>query len=191
MNKSKSILMAGALALVFCAVTITAKGQGGGGPGGGGFGAGGFDMSQMMRMLVDGMREPMEVTDDTEWKVIADQIQKVNEARMKASTGGMGMFGMMGRRGGMGGGGAGAGGGGGGGGGRGMGQLAALFSNPEGEALQKVIDAKASNAELKAAVARFVEARKQKQAELEKAQADLKKLLSVRQEAIAYSLGLL
>jgi hypothetical protein len=72
-----------------------------------------------------------------------------------------------------------------------MGQLAALFSNPEGEALQKVIDIKASNAELKAAIAKFVDARKQKQATLEQAQADLKKLLSVRQEAIAYSLGLL
>jgi hypothetical protein len=57
--------------------------------------------------------------------------------------------------------------------------------------LQKVIDIKASNAELKAAIAKFVDARKQKQATLEQAQADLKKLLSVRQEAIAYSLGLL
>jgi hypothetical protein len=35
------------------------------------------------------------------------------------------------------------------------------------------------------------EARKQKQANLEKAQADLRKLLSVRQEAIAFSIGLL
>jgi len=44
---------------------------------------------------------------------------------------------------------------------------------------------------LKAAVEKCVEARKKKQATLEKAQADLRKLLSMRQEAIAFSMGLL
>jgi hypothetical protein len=44
---------------------------------------------------------------------------------------------------------------------------------------------------LKAAVQRLVEARKKKQATLEAAQGDLRKLLSVRQEAIAFSMGLL
>ena len=64
-------------------------------------------------------------------------------------------------------------------------------SNPEAEALQKAIDANAPTAELKAAVAKFVEARKQKQARLEEAQDNLRKLLTVRQEAVAFSLGLL
>ena len=57
--------------------------------------------------------------------------------------------------------------------------------------MQAAIDANASSDELKAAVAKFVDARKQKQAALEKAQSDCKKLLSVRQEAIVYSTGLL
>jgi hypothetical protein len=165
-------LAATGLALILCALTPRVMGQGAGGNP-----PGGFDFSQMFRQMVDNLREPLEVTDDNEWKVIADQIQKVTEARMQSGLGGMGMFGMMGRRGGP-------------GGARG-GALPALFSNPEGEALQRAIDAKASNAELKAAVAKLVEARKQKQAALEKAQEDLRKLLSVRQEAIAYSLGLL
>ena len=57
--------------------------------------------------------------------------------------------------------------------------------------MQKAIDGKASNSEMKAAIAKFQEARKAKQAELEKAQADLRKVLSVRQEAIATANGLL
>ena len=136
-------------------------------------------MSQMMKMIVDNMQEPLEVTDDSEWKVISAQVQKVMELRMKASSGGgMGMMGMMGRRGGM-------------GGGAGGGMQALFGPDPEGEALQKAIEAKASNDELKAAVQKLVEARKKKQAALEAAQGDLRKLLSVRQEAIAFSMGLL
>jgi len=57
--------------------------------------------------------------------------------------------------------------------------------------LQRAIEGKASNAELKAALAKFVEARKTKQAELEKAQAELRKVLSLRQEAVATQNGLL
>ena len=63
--------------------------------------------------------------------------------------------------------------------------------NPDAEALQKAIDAKASNGEMKAAIAKFQDARKAKMADLEKAQADLRKVLSIRQEAIATSIGLL
>ena len=66
-----------------------------------------------------------------------------------------------------------------------------MQSNPEAEALQKLIDSNGSNDDLKAAVAKLVDAHKQKQVALEKAQSDLRSLLSVRQEAIAYSMGLL
>ena len=44
---------------------------------------------------------------------------------------------------------------------------------------------------LKAALAKYIESRKAKQAELETAQANLRKVLSVRQEAIASLNGLL
>jgi hypothetical protein len=62
---------------------------------------------------------------------------------------------------------------------------------PEAEALQKAIDEKSSNAELKAALAKYTEARKAKQEQLKAAQEDLRKLLTPRQEAIASLNGLL
>lgn len=63
--------------------------------------------------------------------------------------------------------------------------------SPEAEALQKALDAKASSAELKTALARYADSRKTKQAALEQAQAELRKVLTVRQEAIASLNGLL
>jgi hypothetical protein len=53
------------------------------------------------------------------------------------------------------------------------------------------VDGKASNAELKAALSRYQESRKAKEEDLQKAQAELRKVLSVRQEAIATLRGLL
>ena len=63
--------------------------------------------------------------------------------------------------------------------------------SPEHEALQKALENKASNDEVKAALAKYREAHKAKQEKLQKAQEDLRKVLSVRQEAAAVSLGLL
>jgi hypothetical protein len=63
--------------------------------------------------------------------------------------------------------------------------------SPEADALQKAIDAKAPKAEIKAAIEKYVASRKAKQAELEKAQDDLRKVLTTRQEAIATLNGLL
>jgi hypothetical protein len=126
--------------------------------------------------MMERTKETLEVTDDAEWKVIQPLVQKVMDARMATGFGmgrGMGM-----RRGG---------GGGEGGQRRGFGPP----PTPEAEALQKAIDAKAPKAELKAAIAKYVESRKAKQAELEKAQEDLRKVLSTRQEAIATMNGLL
>ncbi len=62
---------------------------------------------------------------------------------------------------------------------------------PEEEALQKAIDAKAPGAELKAALAKYGEARHLRQVKLEQAQAALRQVLSLRQEAIASVSGLL
>jgi hypothetical protein len=63
--------------------------------------------------------------------------------------------------------------------------------SPEAEGLQKAIDSKASADEIKSKLAKFRDARKSKEAALEKAQDDFRKVLSVRQEAIAVSMGLL
>jgi len=144
-----------------------------------------FDPEQFRQQMIDYYKEQLEVTNDDEWKVISERIQKVTEARMAVGFGGMGrgmgMFG-RGRRGGEG-----APEGGRGGGGRG------LFGqpNPEREALQKAVDAKASADELKATLAKYRAAQADKRAKLEKAQAELKQVLSVRREAVCVTLGLL
>lgn len=136
----------------------------------GGGGGRNFDMNEMRQRMMERTREQLEITDDAEWKALEPLITKVSEARMAV---GFGRFG--GGRGGRG-----------GGPGGGFGE-----PNPTAEALQKAIDAKASNAETKAALDKFVADRKAKQAALEKAQADLRKVLTPRQEAIATLNGLL
>jgi len=141
---------------------------------------GGFDPAQMRERMMGFYREQLEIKDDAEWKVIEPLIQKVNEARMAMFSGRGGMFGGRGGPGGPG-----------GGPDRGGDRGSFGQRNPETEALQKAAEGKASNTELKAALARYAEGRKAKQAELEKAQDELRKVLSVRQEAIATLRGLL
>jgi hypothetical protein len=150
-------------------------GQGGQG---GRQGRGNFDPAQFRERMMERVKENLEVTDDSEWKVIQPLVSKVMDARQAIGFGGgMRMFGP--RRG--------AGDNNADQGGRRMGPP----PSADAAALQKAIDAKASNSELKTAVAKYAEARKQKQADLEKAQAELRKVLSVRQEAIATLDGLL
>ena len=142
-----------------------------------------IDPSQFRQRMMDRVKEQMEITDDTEWKAIEPLVQKVMEARMASMSGmGRGMFGGGPRR------------GGGDNAQADQGQRRGPFGqapSAEAEALQKAIDAKAPKAELKAALTKYVESRKAKQAELEKAQDDLRKVLTARQEAIATLDGLL
>jgi len=63
--------------------------------------------------------------------------------------------------------------------------------NPDAEALQKAIEAKAPAEEVKAKLAKYRESRKAKEAKLAQAQDELRKVLSVRQEASAVLAGLL
>ena len=138
-----------------------------------------FDPAQMQQRMMERYKEQLEVTDEQEWKAIQPLIQRLQEARM-ATMSGRGMFGFGGRRG--------------PGGPDGADQGQRRFGpppSPEAEAMQKAIDAKASKAELKAALEKYQAARKTKQAELEKAQEDLRKVLTARQEAIATLNGLL
>ncbi len=139
-------------------------------------GRGNFDPAQMRQRMMDRVKEQLEVTDDAEWNAIQPLLQKVMDARMAAAPGmGRGMFGGPRR-----------------GGDNNANDRRPNFGpqpSPEAEALQRAIDGKASNSELKTAIAKVAEYRKTKQAELEKAQADLRKVLSVRQEAIATANG--
>jgi hypothetical protein len=155
--------------------------------------------------MLERVRERLEVTDDAEWQALSPQITKVMDARR-----GVGGFGGPGGPGGPGGSGGppqrppgddnGPGAGGpppsGGDSDRGPGgpPPGAGFgreANPEAEALRKALEAKSPSSDLKAKLAQLVEARKKKQAELQKTQDELRKLLTLRQEAIATSMGLL
>jgi hypothetical protein len=148
--------------------------------GGGGFGRGNFDPAQFQQRMLERVRDQLEVKDDAEWKALEPLVQKVMDLRRQVEGDRMrGMFRRGGPR-------ADAGGDQGGRRGGFFGQ-----PSPEAETLTRAIESKASNSELKAALAKFVEARKAKQAELEQAQTDLRKALSLRQEAIATSAGLL
>jgi hypothetical protein len=146
----------------------------------GGRGGGNFDPAQFQQRMLEQTRENLEVKDDAEWKALEPLVQKVMDARRESFSGmGRAMFGRL--RGGDGGGDQG-------------GQRRGGFGgqpSAEAEALNRAIESKASNSELKAALAKYVESRKAKLAELEKAQADLRKVLSLRQEAIATADGLL
>jgi hypothetical protein len=162
--------------------SVSAQGQGGGGGGGG---RGNFDPAQMRERMMARVREEMDVKDDADWKPISDRVTKVMEAQREArSGGGMGMMFRPRRNQNSDQGGDQPGGGRRGPGGFGQ-------PSPEHEALQKALENKASNDEVKAALAKYREAQKVKQEKLQKAQEDLRKVLSSRQEAAAVSLGLL
>ena len=154
-------------------------------PGSGGPGPMNFDPAQMQQTVLERYRQMLEVTNDDEWAAVKPLIQKVMEARLAGFAGmGRGMMGGPGRGGPGGGVNAQAGQGGG---------RAGMFGQtmPEAEALQKAIDAKASKAEIKAALEKFVAARQAKQNELQQAQDTLRKVLTARQEATATLNGLL
>jgi hypothetical protein len=152
-------------------------------PGGRGRGGrGNFDPAQIQQRIMDNFKQELEITDDAEWNAVQPLIQKVLDLRRQGMSGmGRGMFGRN----------------------RGGNnnnqpsdqnrQRGGFFGqpNPDLEALEKAIDGKASNSEMKAAIAKYEEARKARQAELEKAQANLRKVLSVRQEAILLANGVL
>jgi Spy/CpxP family protein refolding chaperone len=183
MKLNRSIVMASAAALLCLNLSQKSLAQDNAGPPPG---RGNFDPAQFRQRMMDRLKEQLEVTDDTEWKAMEPLIQGVTDARMATMSGmGRGMFGGGPRRGGNN-----------GGNGNNNGDQPrrgplGQAPSPEADALQKAIDAKAPKAEVKAALEKFVAARKAKQAELEKAQAELRKVLTSRQEAIATLNGLL
>jgi hypothetical protein len=191
MKNTNQFLAVGGVALVLVFAGVKALGQDAGGGGGGGFGGGGgggfggggggFDPTQIVPMMAEGMRTSLLVTNDDEWKIISLKLQKVIQLQMEERLAGMGA--MMRNRGG----------GPGGGGGGGMRFFGALGGTPDPseDALQKALDDNAPTAQLKAAMAKLRVARKQKQEEKAKAQAELRDLLTIRQEALLLTEGLL
>ncbi|HXI85569.1 MAG TPA: hypothetical protein VNL17_15920 [Verrucomicrobiae bacterium] len=149
--------------------------------GGGGGGRGNFDPAQFQQQMMDRFKERFEMTNDDEWVAVKGLIQKVMDTRRAAMSG----MGFGGRRN--------AGGGGGGDNAARTGGRGGFNAppSPEAEDLQKALDVKASPEELKAKMAKLRDSRKAKEAALTKAQEDLRKVLTVRQEATAVSMGLL
>jgi hypothetical protein len=166
------LLAVGLAALVAGAGNVMAQDNGGGG-------RGNFDPAQFQQQMMDRFKERLEMTNDDEWAAVQGLIQKVMDTR-RATFSGMGFGGRRNNN------------GGGDNAGRngGRGGFNAPPS-PEAEDLQKALDAKASPDELKAKMAKLRDARKSKEAALAKAQEDLRKVLTVRQEATAVSMGLL
>jgi hypothetical protein len=137
-------------------------------------------IQQMMQQrMMDNFRTQLGVTNDDEWSVIAERLSKVSRMKMEAMfSAGAGMMAGM-RRGGNGQ----------GPGFRGFGG----FNQPDANVdnLQKALDGKAATAQIKEALAKLRDARKQKEAELAKAQADLRSVLTTRQEATLVLAGML
>lgn len=151
---------------------------------------GDFNPEQFRQRMMERYREQLEVKSDDEWKVIEPRIAKVTDARREMGgfgRGGPGGPGGFGRRGGDGD----------QGGERrreGGDDRRRMFGgepNPDAEALQKAVESKASADEIKAKLGKYRESRKAKEANLAKAQDELRKVLSVRQEASAVLMGLL
>jgi hypothetical protein len=208
--KLKTLIPLGALGMTAWLVSgaITLQAQDGPPPGG-------FSPAKMRERMLERIREQFAVSDDSEWKLISDRLTKVMVAR-RALGGPMGPRGPFGGPGGppaMNGGeprsdqnAGGLEGGPNEAGGPPSDSAApegpggpppgapAMFNrepNPELDAMRSAIDAKASSAELKNKIADLKAAQARKRAELQKAQEELKQLLSTRQEAIAMSFGLL
>jgi hypothetical protein len=143
----------------------------GGGPGGN------FDPAQFQQRMMDNIRDQLNFTNDTDWSAVQPLVQKVMDARR--DVGGAGLRGLFGRnRGGQ---------NGGPGGGRG-----GMFGQPsqEQEALQKAIDDDAPAGQIKELLAKYKTSQQAKQVKLEAAQDALKAVLTGKQEAQAYMMGL-
>ena len=164
-----------AVALFLGAGSVSAQNGGGGG--------GNFDPAQMQQRIMDNAREQLGLTNDTDWNAIQPLVQKVMDARRDVGGGGMGR--LMGR------------------GNRGGNTNNANANNnggrrggfggtpsPEAEALQKAIDDNAPTAQVKAALAKYHASQKDKQTKLVQAQENLRKVLTIKQEAQAALLGL-
>jgi hypothetical protein len=154
---------------------------------GGNRGRGGGDPAQFLERRMERYRDQLEVTNAEEWKVIQPRIEKVMQAQRLVRVGGYSGP----RRGPPSSGGQPAETPNGGGARGNRGSRYTPESNPDAVALQKTVDSKASSAEIKAQLARLRETLKQKEADLNRAQEELRQLLTVRQEAIAVLLGLL
>ena len=140
----------------------------------------------------DRLKAALKASDD-EWSVIQPLLEKVQTAQ-RATMAGRSFGGGFGRRGGGGGGGGGAGGGASPGaeGGASPANRPSRFDSPEADALRTALASDGtSNDEIKTKLQALRDARKKATADLEQAREDLKKVLTLRQEATLVQMGVL
>jgi Spy/CpxP family protein refolding chaperone len=155
---------------------------------------GNFDPQQAQQRMMEMYQERLALSGD-EWKAVQPLIEAVIAKQRDAGSGrgGFGAFGGgggggRGRGNGDGGGRQGGGGGAGGGGGGGFGGRGT--PSPEVEALQKAVES-GTPAEVKAKLEAYRDNRKKKEAELQTARENLRKVLSPKQEAQLVLMGML
>ncbi len=142
----------------------------------GGRGGRGFDPAQITQRMTERMKETLGVTDE-EWKVVEPKLTKVARLTFESRFGGaMAMFGRGGRG----------------------GDTATTRPAPTSEVgkagaeLAKVLaDKEAKGEQIKTALQALRDARAKAKAELEQAQKELSEVLTVRQEAILVTAGML
>lgn len=150
---------------------------------GGGGGGGRWDPEQMRQMMMERIRESLGATEE-EWTVIGPRYETVTTLARDARGGGG--FGMFGRRGGFGGR------GGRGGPGRGADEAPQSETAQAADALRETLDNDASTPEqIKEQLTAYRAARENAREELAKAQAELREVLSLRQEARLVLMGTL
>ncbi len=160
-------------------------------------GGGNADFRQRMN---DRLKAALKASDD-EWAVIQPLLEKVQTAQRATMAGRFGGFGGFGRRGGGGPGGPGGGGPGGPGGGGSAPEASpgaspsnrwARFSSPEADALRTALQSDSTSPEeIKAKLQALRDARKKAAADLDDARENLKKVLTLRQEATLVQIGIL
>jgi hypothetical protein len=177
----------GIVAALFCgALTASAQNNGGGGGGGGGNGGfgggrgGNFDPAQFQQRMMDGIRDQLGFTNDTDWDAVQPLVQKVLDARRDIGFGGnMRMMFRRNRD------------NGGDNNNRPRNNPFGGTPSPEAQALQNAIDNNAPDGQIKDLLARYMASQAKKQTVLKGAQDNLRAVLTVKQEATATLLGLL
>lgn len=156
------------------------QGQGRGGQGGN------FDPNQIRQTMSDRMKEALGATDD-EWKVIGPKVEKVQALQQDTGSGANGMMAMMRRLQG-------------GGGGRGntpnIGAIFGANANSDVQIktsdLDKALDNPAATEnEIRIKLAAVREAREKAKVALAQARKELTELLTQRQEAVLFQMGIL
>lgn len=153
-----------ALALCLFAMPVAAQNQ----PGGGG-----FDPAQMRQRMMDRMKEMLGASDD-EMQAIAPKLEKVMQLQRDSNGGGMRM--LFGRRGGD---------------QQQQQQQPQSAVQQKAKELQDAVEANAPAADIKAKMQALRDARAAARQELTKAQAELKELLTQKQEATLLMMGML